>query len=47
MVGYCLVPSETWGDRFLVPADAEIVIEGEIPLLRTWHAWETGTGPRG
>ncbi|MBI4494701.1 MAG: UbiD family decarboxylase [Chloroflexi bacterium] len=26
-----LVPSETWGDRFLVPADAEIVIEGEIP----------------
>ena len=26
-----LVPSETWGDAFLVPADAEIVIEGEIP----------------
>jgi 2,5-furandicarboxylate decarboxylase 1 len=26
-----LVASETWGDRFLVPADAEIVIEGEIP----------------
>ncbi|HWP85613.1 MAG TPA: UbiD family decarboxylase, partial [Terriglobia bacterium] len=26
-----LVPSETWGDRFLVPADAEMVIEGEIP----------------
>jgi UbiD family decarboxylase len=26
-----LVPSETWGDRFLVPADAELVIEGEIP----------------
>ncbi|MBS4024085.1 MAG: UbiD family decarboxylase [Clostridia bacterium] len=26
-----LVPSETWGDEFLVPADAEIVIEGEIP----------------
>jgi UbiD family decarboxylase len=26
-----LVPSETWGDHFMVPADAEIVIEGEIP----------------
>ena len=26
-----LVPSVTWGERFLVPADAEIVIEGEIP----------------
>jgi UbiD family decarboxylase len=26
-----LVASETWGDDFLVPADAEIVIEGEIP----------------
>ncbi|HLH22332.1 MAG TPA: UbiD family decarboxylase [Chloroflexota bacterium] len=26
-----LTPSVTWGDRFLVPADAEIVIEGEIP----------------
>lgn len=26
-----LVPSETWGDEFMVPADAEIVIEGEIP----------------
>ena len=26
-----LVASETWGDAFLVPADAEIVIEGEIP----------------
>ena len=26
-----LVPSETWGDDFMVPADAEIVIEGEIP----------------
>ena len=26
-----LVPSETWGDRFLVPADAELVIEGEVP----------------
>jgi 2,5-furandicarboxylate decarboxylase 1 len=26
-----LVASETWGDGFLVPADADIVIEGEIP----------------
>lgn len=26
-----LVPSETWGERFLVPADAEVIIEGEIP----------------
>ena len=26
-----LVPSETWGEDFMVPADADIVIEGEIP----------------
>ncbi len=26
-----LTRSETWGDAFLVPADADIVIEGEIP----------------
>lgn len=26
-----LTPSETWGDDFLVPADAEIIIEGEVP----------------
>jgi hypothetical protein len=26
-----LTPSETWGEKFLVPADAEIVIEGIIP----------------
>ncbi len=26
-----LTPSVTWGDRFLVPADAEVIIEGEIP----------------
>jgi UbiD family decarboxylase len=26
-----LVPSETWGEDFMVPADAEIVIEGVIP----------------
>ncbi|MCL5962427.1 MAG: UbiD family decarboxylase [Chloroflexi bacterium] len=25
-----LVPSETWGKDFMVPADAEIIIEGEI-----------------
>lgn len=30
-----LTPSSTWGDRFLVPADADIVIEGEIlPQVR-------------
>ena len=26
-----LTPSETWGEDFLVPADAEVVIEGEVP----------------
>jgi 2,5-furandicarboxylate decarboxylase 1 len=26
-----LTPSVTWGDRFLVPADAELIVEGEIP----------------
>lgn len=26
-----LVSSETWGERVLVPADAEIIVEGEIP----------------
>jgi UbiD family decarboxylase len=26
-----LTPSLTWGDRFMVPADAEMIIEGEIP----------------
>lgn len=26
-----LTASETWGEEFLVPADAEIIIEGEIP----------------
>lgn len=26
-----VVPSETWGTDFMVPADADIVIEGEIP----------------
>jgi 2,5-furandicarboxylate decarboxylase 1 len=29
--GMRLVPSETWGSDFMVPADAEMVIEGEIP----------------
>ncbi|MDP2647596.1 MAG: UbiD family decarboxylase [Desulfobacterales bacterium] len=28
-----LTASETWGQDFLVPADAEIIIEGEIPPL--------------
>ena len=27
-----LTPSETWGNDFLVPADAEIIVEGEVPL---------------
>jgi 2,5-furandicarboxylate decarboxylase 1 len=26
-----LVPSETWGEDFMVPADAEILIEGYVP----------------
>jgi len=26
-----LTSSETWGDEFMVPADAEMIIEGEIP----------------
>jgi len=26
-----LTPSETWGEDFLVPADSEVIIEGEIP----------------
>lgn len=26
-----LTPSETWGQDFLVPADAEVIIEGEVP----------------
>ena len=26
-----LVESETWGEDFLVPADAEMIVEGEIP----------------
>jgi len=30
-----LTPSETWGEDFLVPADAEIIIEGEVlPQVR-------------
>jgi 2,5-furandicarboxylate decarboxylase 1 len=33
-----VTPSETWGDKFLVPADAEIVIEGIIlPKERGRH----------
>lgn len=26
-----LTPSETWGEDFLVPADSEVIIEGEVP----------------
>ncbi len=26
-----LTPSETWGEEFMVPADAEMIVEGEIP----------------
>ncbi len=26
-----LAASETWGDEFLVPADADLVVEGEVP----------------
>jgi len=26
-----VTPSETWGDEFMVPADADILIEGEVP----------------
>ena len=26
-----LVPSETWGEDFMVPADAEILVEGVKP----------------
>lgn len=26
-----LTPSQTWGEEFLVPADAEIIVEGEVP----------------
>ena len=34
-----LCPSETWGDEFLVPADAEMVLEGEmIPWERQAEA---------
>lgn len=32
-----LVPTETWGDKLMVPADADIVIEGVIPKDR-WVA---------
>ena len=34
-----LVPSETWGEEFLVPADAEMVIEGQVlPAVREVEA---------
>ncbi len=33
-----LTASETWGDKFLVPADAELIIEGEVlPGEREWQ----------
>ena len=46
-----LVPSETWGEKFLVPADAEIVIEGELlPKVRETEApfgeWTGYYGPQ-
>lgn len=46
-----LAPSETWGDEFLVPADAEIVIEGEIlPNVKETEApfgeWTGYYGPQ-
>ncbi len=46
-----LVPSETWGDELLVPADAEIVIEGELlPKVRETEApfgeWTGYYGPQ-
>jgi 2,5-furandicarboxylate decarboxylase 1 len=46
-----LVPSETWGEEFLVPADAEIVIEGELlPKVRETEApfgeWTGYYGPQ-
>lgn len=34
-----VTPSETWGDDFMVPADAEILIEGEVlPQIREIEA---------
>lgn len=30
-----MVPSETWGEEFLVPADAEIIVEAEVLLDKT------------
>ncbi len=46
-----LVESETWGERFLVPADAEIVIEGEVrPNVREaegpFGEWPAYYGPQ-
>ena len=46
-----LVESETWGDSFLVPADAEIVIEGEVrPNVREaegpFGEWPAYYGPQ-
>ena len=46
-----LVPSETWGEELLVPADGEIVIEGELlPKVRETEApfgeWTGYYGPQ-
>ena len=37
-----VTPSKTWGDEFMVPADADMVIEGEIP--RTSWKWKAPFG---
>lgn len=47
----CLVESETWGSDFMVPADAEVVIEGEVlPNVREAEApfgeWTGYYGPQ-
>jgi UbiD family decarboxylase len=35
----CVTPSETWGEDFMVPAEAEILIEGEVlPKVREVEA---------
>jgi 2,5-furandicarboxylate decarboxylase 1 len=41
-----LVPTETWGDQLLVPADAEIVIEGVIPKNQWKPAGQFGDWAR-
>ena len=41
-----VVPTETWGDKLLVPADAEIVIEGVMPKNRWMAAGQFGDWAR-